>query len=208
MRRSKSSHRSLWSLPGIALLCMVIAACEKEENMSTAPQVDMTMIPVTDTLPPIIAENTLLTNTHTWYIEGWVSVSNEATLIIEPGAIIKIVKKRDTGGGLVITRGAKIIASGLSNWPIHFQLNGAANATSNRWSGIILLGRAPQTKPYSSLDDITSARSSGGWAYGGNKSDDSSGVLKHVRITTAFPEGLLLLGVGSKTLIQDIVIDK
>jgi hypothetical protein len=178
-----------------------VTACEREDNTPAGPKVDVMMMPVTDTLPPVIAENTLLTNTHTWYIKDWVYVTNEATLAIEPGTIIQILNRRDTSSGLVITRGAKIMAAGLKNWPILFQMND----TTGPWSGIVLLGRAPQK----------AIHNSSGWAYGGGQPDDSSGVLQHVKIAVSphkgsgnkLPEGLLLLGVGSKTLVQDVVID-
>ncbi|HEY1164503.1 MAG TPA: hypothetical protein VGE90_05030 [Chitinophaga sp.] len=185
------------------IICAGIAACEKEEHISAAPQVSTVMIPMRDTLPPVIAENTLLTNTHPWYIAGWVYVSNEATLTIEPGTIIKITGKEDTGAGLVITRGAKIMARGLNDWPILFQLN---NDTRS-WSGIVLLGKAPQKTPYPNS----------AWAYGGELPDDSSGVLQHIRIVTnpckndvagkQLQNGLLLLGAGRKTVVKDVVTD-
>jgi hypothetical protein len=130
----------LWFLT----ICAGIIACEKDEHLSEVAQVNTMMIPMRDTLPPVIAENTLLTNTHPWYIAGWVYVSNEATLTIEPGTVIRIAGEKEAGAGLVITRGAKIMARGFSNWPILFQLTD----TSPRWSGIVLLGRAPQKKPY------------------------------------------------------------
>jgi len=195
----------------ILLLCALFS-CEKEEKPAV-PQVSTAIIPMRDTLPPLIAENTLLTNTHPWYIAGWVYVSNEATLAIEPGTVIKITGAKDTGAGLVITRGAKIMASGFSNWPILFQLTEKTRC----WSGIVLLGKAPQKKPYSPVETIVSAGQGGGWAYGGQQADDSSGVLQHIRIVTnpakqdaagkQLQDGLLLLGVGRKTVVKDVLTD-
>lgn len=186
----------------ILLLC-VLFSCEKEEKAPVIPKVGTVMIPMRDTLPPVIAENTLLTNTHPWYIAGWVYVSNEATLTIEPGTVIKITAKEDTGAGLVVTRGARIMARGLNDWPILFQVNDATRS----WSGIVLLGKAPQKEPYPNS----------GWAYGGELPDDSSGVLQHIRIVThphkcnvagkQLQNGLLLLGAGRKTVVKDVVTD-
>ena len=123
MYRLKLSYHYHTILPVIyaLILCAGITACEKDDKISKAPHV--VMVPATDTLPAVIAENTLLTNTHTWFIKDWVYVTNEATLTIEPGAIIKIIRKKDTNGGLLITRGAKIIARGLPDWPVLFQLD-------------------------------------------------------------------------------------
>lgn len=204
---------SSFILGALVLSGSMLTGCEKDQVAEYArPEVQL--IPMNDTLRNVIAENTLLTNTHAWYIEGWVYISNEATLTIEPGTIIKVIGKNDTGAGLVITRGAKIMANGLSNWPILFQLAD----TTRGWSGIVLLGKAPQKRRYPLTEHISAAPDSGGWAYGGEQADDSSGVLQHIRIAARpdkgngvvknkFPEGLLLLGVGSKTVIQDITID-
>ena len=201
---------------GMILLGSILTGCEKEQVPEDAgPRVQL--IPMNDTLRQIIAENTLLTNTHCWYIEDWVFVANETTLTIEPGTIIKIIKKKDTGGGLVITRGAKIIARGLDNWPILFRLSDTVQDCNAKWSGIVLLGKAPQKHPYAFTDNITATSNSSGWAYGGEQPDDSSGVLQHVRIITT-PcksavtinrplDGLLLMGVGRKTIIKDVVTD-
>ena len=178
MYRPEPSYHSIKALLSLLTICAGMIACEKEDHMSKAPLVSTMMVPMIDTLPSVIAENTLLTNTHPWYIAGWVYVGNEATLTIEPGTVIKIIGEKDTGAGLVITRGAKIMASGLSNWPILFQLND----TTRGWSGIVLLGRAPQKSPFPLTENITSASHSSGWAYGGEQPDDSSGVLQHIRI--------------------------
>lgn len=211
MARFKPAYHPVWLPIWMLLSGIGITACEKEGDTQAHLMVDVMTVPVADTLPPVIAENTLLTNTHTWYIKDWVYVTNEATLAIEPGTIIQILNRKDTSSGLVITRGAKIMAGGLKNWPILFQLND----TTGAWSGIILLGRAPQKTSYTPLENISSIHNSSGWAYGGGQPDDSSGVLQHVKIAVSphkgsshkLPEGLLLLGVGSKTLVQDIVID-
>ena len=200
MYRPEPSYHSIKVLLWLLTICAGIVSCEKEDHMSGAPQVSTMMVPMRDTLPPVIAENTLLTNTHPWYIAGWVYVSNEATLTIEPGTVINITGEKDAGAGLVITRGAKIMASGLSNWPILFQLTD----TTPSWSGIVLLGRAPLKRSYPLTQNVTSDSRSSGWAYGGELPDDSSGVLQHIRIA---PERVLLLGVGSRTIIQDIALE-
>lgn len=207
------SYHLLKTLLWFLTICAGIIACEKDEQMSEVPQVNTVMVPMQDTLPSVITENTLLTNTHPWYIADWVYISNEATLTIEPGTVIKITAQKDKGAGLVITRGATIMASGLSNWPILFQLTN----TSSRWSGIVVLGRAPQKKPYPLVENIVFSAQGSGWAYGGVQADDSSGILQHIRIVAnsfkndaggkQLQDGLLLLGVGRKTLVKDVVTD-
>jgi hypothetical protein len=190
-----------------------ITACEREDGIPAISKAEVMMVPIADTLPPVIAENTLLTNTHTWYIKDWVYVTNEATLTIEPGTVIQMINKKETGSGLVITRGAKINATGLYNWPVLFMLKDADTThTRGGWSGIVLLGRAPKGKAIAAGKNVPDIRNSSGWAYGGELPEDSSGALQHVRIVTmssgnAVPQGLLLLGVGRKTVIDDVVMD-
>jgi hypothetical protein len=214
MFRFKPAYRLLW-LPICGLISGIgISGCEKDGDTPAHLKVDVMTMPATDTLPSVIAENTLLTNTHTWYIKDWVYVTNDATLTIEPGTIVQILNRKNKTSGLVITRGSKIIASGFSNWPVLFQID----HTTPGWSGIVLLGRGPQKGSFALSENISSNPNGSGWSYGGVQPDDSSGVLQHVAITVRpykadgaardkFPEGLLLLGVGSKTIVRDIVID-
>lgn len=217
MPRPVLSYPLVLTLIRMLIVYAGISACEREDNMSAVPKPDMMMVPISDTLPSILAENTLLTNTHTWYIKDWVYVTNEATLKVDPGTIIKIIRKRDTSAGLVVTRGAKIIATGLRNWPVLFEVNDTANACDGSWSGIVLLGKAPQKHAHTVSDNTMAIRDASAWAYGGEQPDDSSGILQHVTIVTRpckrdtavsqLSEGLLLLGVGRKTVIEDVVVD-
>lgn len=208
MQHRSVKHRSwFWFLfyGGCTLAAVMLAGCEKEP-VAAAANVGVQTIPLHDTLRKVIAENILLTNNHPWYIEGWVYVSNEATLHVEPGTVIKIITPlpaygRESGGGLVITRGAKIVAEGLQHLPVVFRLNDTTCSTG--WKGIILLGKAPQTGAGNVLENISSLTGSTGLAYGGHEAEDSSGVMRHVRM-----EGLelLLRGIGSRTEIADITI--
>lgn len=199
---------------------IVLAGCEKEPVASAAADARVQTIPLNDTLSRIITENVLLTSSHTWYIAGWVYVSNEATLHIEPGTVIKIIPQparngNGSGGGLVITRGAGILAAGLNNLPICFQLTDTTAACSGGWAGIILLGRAPAgAGKQLENEQLSSLNASTGLAYGGRYPQDSSGVLRHVHIQgircnnnkNKLPAGLLLLGAGSRTVVEDVII--
>jgi hypothetical protein len=153
-----------------------------------------------------------------WAITGPIRVgksdgSVNATLTIEAGTTIVGVKK--SGGTktfLVIERGAKIIAEGQKDAPIVFT-SGQEQGKRNKgdWGGIVINGRAPSNKcPASGPCDITAEAQQG--TYGGDKTDDDSGVLKYVRIEYAGEQidtenefnGLTLNGVGSATVIDYI----
>ncbi|GAA0540084.1 hypothetical protein [Chitinophaga japonensis] len=220
-------HISYWRMlaAGIVALAPVMVSCEKEDAMSAPAPANIQTVPYQDTLRGVITENTLLINNRTWYIDGLVYVSNEATLTIEQGTVIKVVTgKRETiqprlNGGLVITRGAKIMARGTPVRPIHFTVTDSSDNSHNAWCGMMLLGRAPVKKTPARQGTLI-LPSGNGLAYGGDIPEDSSGVLEYIRFDylqippnkikktqqRSLQPGLLLLGTGSHTIVKDVVM--
>ncbi|AOC95773.1 hypothetical protein BB050_02678 [Flavobacterium anhuiense] len=166
----------------------------------------------TNIIAGTIDKDTRLTKRNIYHLVGVVYVTNNATLTIEPGTVIRGDDK--TCGTLVITNGAKIMAEGLETDPIVFT---SENEINNRkpgdWGGIIILGKAPinslggiHTLPFD-LDPTLNH-------YGGQDSEDNSGVMKYVRIEYAGRKlsaskelnGLSLAGVGRKTTISHVQI--
>lgn len=192
---------------GLSSLSVITAGCKKNDvvNPAAAQEIKMEIIPVTDTIRQVITSNMLLTANHPWYIDGWVYVANEATLRLEAGTVVNIlptaVNKQDGrhSGGLVITRGAHILAEGTTTLPIRITVERAPDQGP---CGLLILGRAPVRKGYTPFRDLT---------FGGNLPEDSSGVIRHMHLhyTPAegkgFRGGLLLLGAGSKTITEAIV---
>lgn len=63
-----------------------------------------------------ITANTTWTADNVYHLDGYVFVTNNATLTIEPGTVIKGAESSGTGAAaLVITRGAKIMAEGTAD---------------------------------------------------------------------------------------------
>lgn len=166
----------------------------------------------TNIIAGTIDKDTRLLKRNVYHLVGVVYVTNNATLTIEPGTIIRGDDK--TCGTLVITNGAKIMAEGLETDPIVFT---SENEKNNRkpgdWGGIIVLGKAPinslggiHTLPFD-LDPTLNK-------YGGQDPEDNSGILKYVRIEYAGRKlsaskelnGLSLAGVGRKTVVSNIQI--
>ncbi|WP_281232348.1 hypothetical protein [Flavobacterium gelatinilyticum] len=166
----------------------------------------------TNIIAGTIDKDTRLVKRNTYHLVGVVYVTNNATLTIEPGTVIRGDDK--TCGTLVITNGAKIMAEGLETDPIVFT---SENEKNNRkpgdWGGIIILGKAPintlggiHTLPFD-LDPTLNH-------YGGQDPEDNSGILKYVRIEYAGRKlsaskelnGLSLAGVGRKTVLNNIQI--
>lgn len=166
----------------------------------------------TNIIAGTIDKDTKLFKRNTYQLVGVVYVTNNATLTIEPGTVIRGDDK--TCGTLVITNGAKINAEGLETDPIVFTSN--KEVTERRpgdWGGIIILGKAPintiggiHILPFD-LEPMLNH-------YGGQDAEDNSGILKYVRIEysgrklSAAKElnGLSLAGVGRKTVLSNIQI--
>ena len=166
----------------------------------------------TNIIAGTIDKDTKLLKRNTYQLVGVVYVTNNATLTIEPGTVIRGDDK--TCGTLVITNGSKIMAEGLETDPIVFTTNKEKTERKpGDWGGIIILGKAPintlgglHTLPFD-LDPILNH-------YGGTDAEDNSGILKYVRIEyagrklSALKElnGLSLAGVGRKTVLNNIQI--
>ncbi len=160
------------------------------------------------------AGNLTLYSDTTYLLTGWYFVDSLATLTIQPGTLI--LGDSASAGTLIISRGAKIKAEGTATAPIVFT---SAKSPGQRrpgdWGGVIILGSAPTNKP-------TTQQIEGGFGtipntnafYGGANPNDSSGVLRYVRIEFAgavFAQdneinGLTLGGVGNKTVIRYVQV--
>ena len=158
-------------------------------------------------------------NGNTIYImKGFNYVRNGAVIVIDPGALI--LGDKPTSGALIVERGGKIYANGTVDKPITFTSRFApGNRHPGDWAGIILLGRAG----INTVTGVDSAQIEGfpagqGPWYGGQPivNDDSSGVLRYVRIEfpgvnlTSVPgneiNGLTCGGIGSRTVIEHVQI--
>jgi len=159
-----------------------------------------------------------ITSSMTWtadkiyLLKGTVYVTNNATLTIEPGTIIK--GEKSSKGTLIISRGSKIMAEGTTEKPIVFTSQQAAGARrEGDWGGLILLGKAPANQGDNLL--IEGVEDAGDKSkYGGNDPNDNSGVLKYVRVEFAgialAPDneinGVTFGGVGSGTTVDYVQV--
>ena len=159
-----------------------------------------------------ISANTTWTSNNIYLLSGFVYVTNNAELTIEPGTVIKGDKA--TKGSLIITRGSKIWADGTSSAPIVFTSNEPVGTrTYGDWGGLIVLGKASINDPAGEkvieggVDPVKGL-------YGGTDDADNSGTLRYVRIE--FPgiafqpnneiNGLTLGGVGNGTTIDYVMV--
>jgi hypothetical protein len=163
----------------------------------------------------ITTSRTLKAN-NTYKLRGLVYVTNGATLTIEPGT--KIVGEADKNGGLIITRGSKIMAEGTAANPIIFTSEKASPKRGD-WAGVVILGNAPTNSSYNGTQGVGEIEgginnAEGLGLYGGTNAADNSGILKYVRIEYAgyafLPDkeinGLTFGGVGNGTTVDYVEV--
>jgi hypothetical protein len=166
------------------------------------------------TVSGYINSNTLWTSNNIYRLSGFVYVSNNATLTIQPGTLIQ--GEKPTKGSLIITRGAKLIADGTPCQPIVFTSEQPVGSRSyGDWGGLIILGKAPINQAGGTaiieggVDD-----GDGSGVYGGTDANDNSGIIRYVRIEfagIAFQpnneiNGLTMGGVGAGTIIDYVQV--
>lgn len=206
----------------VALTILSLVGCRKIEidggGTTVITQPPTTGSRQTITLSGRIDSNLTLTPSNDYVINGLTYIVNNKTLTILPGTIIKGNFTGANVAALVITRGSKIVADGSATAPIIFT---SANSTprSGDWGGIVICGRAP----------VNSTSTAGAGTYlveggvnntfndgiaGGTDANDSSGVLRYVRIEYAGyafnPDqeinSLTMAAVGRKTVVEYVQV--
>lgn len=161
-----------------------------------------------------------LTNDTLWVLNGAVFVgakdnaNNTNAIFIEPGTRIIGVGESILG----ISRGAKIFAEGTPTAPIVFTGVNTASDPSNPgrsgdWGGLTINGKAP----INTCDTIGACTAEGegqSGLYGGDDPNDSSGVMRYMRVQFAgilFTDenelnGIAFQGVGRGTVVENVQI--
>ncbi|MPY86363.1 MAG: T9SS C-terminal target domain-containing protein [Luteitalea sp.] len=163
---------------------------------------------------PVVVVDGRITSNTTWRSElyyvlrGAVFVESGASLRIEPGTTI--VGETATQGTLVIARGGRILADGRADAPIVFTSDQpVGDRGRGDWGGLIINGRAPLNV---SGGEAIGEGDTG--VYGGDNPNDSSGVLRYVRVEFAGIEfspdnelnGIAFQGVGRGTVVDHVQV--
>ena len=155
-----------------------------------------------------IAASTTWESRFYYVLRGAVFVKEGATLTIQPGTTI--VGELATTGTLVVERGARLVADGRPDAPIVFTSDQPIGSRARGdWGGLILNGRAPVNLP----GNVGIGEGDTG-VYGGDDPDDSSGVLRYVRVEYAGIEfspdnelnGIAFQGVGRGTVVDHVQV--
>jgi len=144
--------------------------------------------PTQVTISTDITSNTTWTADKEYTLQGFIYVTNCATLTIQPGTVIK--GDKGSKGALIVTRCAKLIADGTKDNPILFTTNDP-NPSYGSWGGLIILGRAATNQVYNGTPglglieggiDPVKGLYGGGDQPGGAVDNDNSGILRYVRV--------------------------
>ncbi|MBC7721370.1 MAG: hypothetical protein H7068_05055 [Pedobacter sp.] len=178
----------------------------------------------TITLKGRIDKDTVLRAGNNYILSGLVYMVNNATMKIEPGVTVKGDYQGANVAALIITRGAKLVADATQDNPIVFTSNSPVQRSGD-WGGIVLCGKASVNASFTGTGGGTGIYEieggvnntfGDGLAGGGAtpNDDDSSGVLRYVRIEYAGyafqPDkeinSLTMGAVGRKTVIDYVQV--
>lgn len=196
----------------------LIYSCQEKPSEATT-------ITVTGT----IENDTTWVASNNYILDKQVTVPKGVTLTIEPGTVIKANPgEAPQVSMLVVAKGGKLNAQGTEEKPIVFTSindnfdpkNNVSSALSSTdvglWGGIIILGDAPVALPSGEKEAfyVGLNPNSDSSYYGGENSEDTSGVIEYVSIrhggifigTGSESNGITLCGVGSGTKINNIEI--
>lgn len=151
-----------------------------------------------------------------------VYVEDGATLVIQPGTVIKALPSfgAQTMAALIVSQGGTIIADGTADSAIVMTSlsdnlddpDDVGPGARGLWGGLVLCGYAPiDTDSVKYVEGLEISEKS---AYGGDLPHDNSGVLRHVSIrhggsatsTDKEVNGLTLCGVGDSTVVDYIEV--
>ena len=190
---------------GFAAALVLAAAPSVKVSADLAPPVNVPGIdkPVVVVTGDIRATETWV-NTNYYVLRGAVFIQAGGTLNIQAGT--RIIGESGSNGTLVILRGGRINAVGTPEQPIVFTSDQPIGRRSRGdWGGLIINGRAPVN-----LQGGEGEGEGDTGVYGGTDENDSSGILRYVRVEFSGTEfspdnelnGIAFQGVGRGTQIE------
>ncbi|MEO5682691.1 MAG: hypothetical protein ABIQ88_08615 [Chitinophagaceae bacterium] len=213
-----------------AITSLSITACRKIETdgepfIVNVPGTGSGSTGKTVTLSGHVTKDTTLYAIDNNILTGLVYVDAGVTLTVQKGATVKGAYSGTNTAALIIKRGAKINAVGTQEQPIIFT-SASPTPTSGDWGGIELLGKAAINASNGGAPGLYipeggfNTATGDGLAGSGDAvaptpvNDDSSGVMKYVRIEYAgyafLPNqeinSLTMACVGSRTVIDHIQV--
>lgn len=184
---------------------VLLASCKKDDDDDDTTPTPMPVPTGNIVVSSNITSNTTWTAGNVYQLGGRITVTDGATLTIEPGVIIK--GEAGTGSNataLLVARGGRLNANGTAALPIIFtsvadeitpeQVASGDFASPNLdptvnglWGGVLIMGRAPISAS-SDNGDVTEVQIEGiptsdtNGLYGGNNAADNSGTIRYISI--------------------------
>jgi hypothetical protein len=163
--------------------------------------------------PVVVVTNEILgtetwTNDRYWVLRGAVFVRDGAVLNIDAGTTV--IGESGSVGTLIVERGGRLNALGTREQPVVFTGDQAPGSRARGdWGGLIINGRAPVNPPGGEGEGEGDTG-----VYGGSDPNDSSGILRYVRVEFAGVEftpdnelnGIAFQGVGRGTVVENVQV--
>ncbi|MCU0328958.1 MAG: hypothetical protein MUE53_08205 [Chitinophagales bacterium] len=187
----------------LALATALIISCKKEE---LTDNVDKDFILVQDDLRGVIDSGSVtLKSGLTYKLTNSLTIKSGGKLIIEPGVVIEAQTAIGASNLFIsVERGGKIEAKGTQAKPIRMTSTGK---TFGSWGGLVIHGKAPNNVGVDAASEIN------GTQYGGNESNDNSGIYQYIIIENSGAKngdkefnGMSFFSVGSGTVVDHIAI--
>lgn len=162
-------------------------------------------------LPNSITGNLYLPAGKKYLVRGAVIVEGGGTLTVAPGVTVQGHSDISVANFIGVKQDGRIYADGTPTRPIVFT---GPTPEVGSWGGLHIAGRST-CNDYVSAAEPCRFEAYPDMAFGGGKLDDSSGVLRYVRIEWAgVPirpneelNSLTLLGVGAGTVLDHVQVD-
>ncbi len=192
-------------LSALAIAVLTFTSCSRDEDSNDNNNGAVTINPADFKGELLAGQSATLDPTQVYNLTGSFIVRGGATLTIPAGT--RIEATGGTASYIAIAQDGLLYVNGTSTNPVVMTSGNAVKATGD-WGGLVICGRASTNKGGSTGQTATSEV--GDLTYGGTENDDSSGVIRYLRVEytgAAFNadkefNGVSLFGVGSGTVFE------
>ena len=191
-------------LSALAIAVLTFTSCSRDEESDNNNNA-VTINPADFKGELLAGQSATLDPTQVYNLTGSFIVRGGATLTIPAGT--RIEATGGTASYIAIAQDGLLYVNGTSTNPVVMTSGNAVKATGD-WGGLVICGRANTNKGGSTGQTATSEV--GDLTYGGTENDDSSGVIRYLRVEytgAAYNSdkefnGVSLFGVGSGTVFE------
>ena len=191
-------------LSALAIAVLTFTSCSRDED-SDDNNNTVTINPGDFKGELLSGQSATLDPSQVYNLTGSFIVRGGATLTIPAGT--RIEATGGTSSYIAIAQDGLLYVNGTSTNPVVMTSGNAVKATGD-WGGLVICGRANTNKGGSTGQTATSEV--GDLTYGGTENDDSSGVIRYLRVEytgAAYNSdkefnGVSLFGVGSGTVFE------